>query len=503
MSRLNKIKLEAPERPILPPPPPPPLFSLFTDKPYFFIPTSLNLNQEQLLYNSFISNYILKYNKKNSAIKIDNCEQISVDKLEYLFLNEKTRQKSIKTNKQQETVSNLVISTTKSVNNNLLLSTTSLISSTFIPKLTVLSRINNSNKLSLNSNQYFKRLIQNFQSNPLQFFIESLLLPLVFMFLLLVLIFCFVILKKFISSYYLNNHNNNNKKLKSHRHYSSAASSFIAGYGAGGSINSNSKTPNSSSPSSSSYINSTLVSSLDSFSIEELKKRFCLANSSDNHQQPNNYLQNEHNYNSFDYNYLYKQQQQQQIPQNDPKYYKLDSANLSTFGKLSQSNLMMKNYVNFFIADRNTNLNQELLLDSNNLNHALLLKLNSNSTNNNQQLAVEYSDLDNLNYMKSVNFQSLFNDNNNNKNQSESEQKNNFDTNFSTLSMNRVFPRTNPTIFRSKTDLSSNNVNSESVEKHRRRSMHDIEFFQSQFAINQLSIDNSQSHYMTDTCSKF
>ena len=351
-------QLPEPTKPILPPPPPPPLSLTFLEKPYFTIPTSfIRLNTEQLLYNSFLNTHVLKF-KDSSLYK--SCNSIDLSSLSYLTYayHLQTANTTTKTTKSADSTLKITtvttITTTKVKKNKLNIikqttKTTTSHNSTTATLLLPISSIsylssskspsnNNNNNMSLlqnfiyqsnnqsssfmtkmNANTYIKQLFDSLYSNPYQFFVETLLIPLVFMFLFMLVVFVGILFKKWCNSRAVNG----NKKSAS----SSSASSFIVGYG-------------TARAGSANCINSTLVSSLDSTSLIEAKKRFFDSNKllhSDHISAElaiyGNSFQNAEppaatTPNIIDKSFMH-----------EPKYYKMDySNNLSTFGRVLKMN---------------------------------------------------------------------------------------------------------------------------------------------------------------------
>ncbi len=231
----TKRKLPAPSKPLLPPPPPPPLSLMFLENPYTLLPTSIDFNTEQLLYNEFLQNHVLKYKNPD---RHKTCEVISARSLQYFnsdyisesnssyspfspaslkLKNNSTRIFKIKkvnanSHSRSTTIANGVATATKH-NTTRLFTYLNIASSTSTTWLTLnsepdkkTSRVLSSHSSSpataatsithLNANAYLKNVLDSLYSNPLQFFIETLLIPLVFMLMFLSIVFIGVLFKR-------------------------------------------------------------------------------------------------------------------------------------------------------------------------------------------------------------------------------------------------------------------------------------------------------------------
>jgi hypothetical protein len=255
---------------------------------------------------------------------------------------------------------------------------------------------------------------------------------------------------------------------------SSSTSSFIAGYGSGKPTNG---------------ANSTLISSLDSSSIDEIKKRFFDSNKNlhatgstlkatssgaiyrECCNDTNEVCVNQPNYNIIDKSFLQT---------HDPKYFKIEnlnksclksneeiySHNLSTFGRTLKRNdsRLNKNYVNFMSLE---GVRDELILDSTKLSSPYFL-FDNNNTNNCQQTTPMYSDLEagcSLRYLKSLYEEKL-------AREGGQHSQADFEAMINSLSSStRIFPRTNPKFrtniprVKSATNVNNDSNNSLSLDK--------------------------------------
>lgn len=173
-----KRRLPEPSRPILPPPPPPPVsFSYLAsglDTPaYFLIASPDSLRHDQMLYNQFLVNSVLKY-KSPSMHK--SCQAINMTHLSYLFDPRPNSEAAVSSIRPTSTSTKLTESTSTTI------------------KSTTASR--SSEIVTSPANTYLTQLLNSLGSSSVHLVLESLLVPLVFIVLFLMIVVFVLLFKK-------------------------------------------------------------------------------------------------------------------------------------------------------------------------------------------------------------------------------------------------------------------------------------------------------------------